>query len=137
MTDKLWSSMTDRERDAALAEAIGWDDITYWQDGAVSGRHETNGGQLLEIPTFTTSLDAVRLVEGVIEERNLGFEYVRALCSVCKVSIEPQQYYHEGEGAYENTISDYVEDDGVFRLLRATPAQRAEAAYKILVKDPS
>ena len=98
---KPWREMTDRERDAALATVAG-----------------------LGILPYTISLDAMRLVERVIEGRNMQRRYLEELAAREKHgSIACDLDCLAYEGASPRALWDFV---------CATPAQRAEAAYIVL-----
>jgi len=132
MINSPWSSMTDRERDAALAEALGcnlsWDAIIgrdpvptcHCTDFA----HDSGVG-LYGVFDYTCNIRAMRIVENEIERQGKAKDYMRALVSL--VSHNP--WIVRGEWWDIHSADLYV-------LFHAKTAQRAEAAYKILAKDP-
>lgn len=108
---KPWPDMTPREQDAALAELMGWDLDYVFRD--------TTGAPLVcgephVVPKFTASLDAIRLVEDEVERQGLQERYIEVLDKLVE--------YERAKGWTW------------FRwgILRATPAQRAQAAYAVL-----
>lgn len=133
---KDWSSLTDRERDAALAQSLGW----VLNPPNVRGLGwQTPDGRFLGTdahPHYTQSLDAMRTVEDEIERRGLIGRYQNALISVLDLDMQVfnsaiELSPHVAPSIPNNTF----EWDGhayLWRLLHATPAQRAEAAYKTL-----
>lgn len=114
---KAWTDMTPRERDAAIAERVmGWsavdvererthDGSTYFSPSA-----DSDGG----LPHYTTEHDAARLVEDEIERRGrlVQDRYVAALILI----LNPN------EGQYHAVH--------FWSLLRSTPEQRCEAAWR-------
>lgn len=112
---KTWADMTPREQDAALALAIGYTpcgcsnpECDLW----APPDHLNDGQSYRPFLSFTTSLDAMRLVEEEIEKRGFDNEYVAALRE-----LQPRPEFYKGLA---------------WRLMRSTPAQRAEAAYTVL-----
>ena len=113
--DKLWAEMTDRERDAMVAERVfGWGRVP--DEYPDMGWHVEDGLRVLDvIPLYTSA--TMRRVEDEIERRDLWMAYTCAL----------QGIVWSGEYA----AYDYP-DDVAWRLIRASAAQRCEAALRAM-----
>lgn len=129
MTSEPWSSMTDRERDAALATLLGMssqEEETYWPNTELVWRDKD--GMKVPAPTFTTSLDAMRLVEDEIEQRGLQEVYIRAFVDILEFpDIEVFDSAIETNSPHAPAMWDVL-----WQIAHATPAQRAEAAWRVL-----
>lgn len=128
---KPWDDMTPRERDTALAQALGYTIYHYDKDyrencyymlmdpngdpviAGRSGERKTEAGAWDDAPNFTTDYDDCRLVEDEIEHRNLQDRYAEAL--FCLVN--------------DKALFTVVE---WWNLIRATPEERCRAALEVL-----
>lgn len=115
---KPWAEMIDRERDVEI------DGLLYpgWVESRRVLLRDGKNSLLADlVPAYTTDHAAARLVEDEIERRGLGSEYASLLSGL--VDFHPYRMGH-------------TQDCGdLFRLVRATPAQRCEAAWRVLVLD--
>lgn len=119
----MWSSMTDRERDAALHKSLHH---RHNVEGEVycDGEHEKNEGcDWRPLPTYSTSFDAVRMIEDEIEKRGMQREYLHQLVGMQQGSVALDIDCLDYEGTMPRAL---------WSLVCATPAQRAEAAYRVL-----
>lgn len=144
---KLWSDMTDREHDEALAKLLGF--TTIWADDGFGHSlylHDTGArrvspnvtenchllgarwervridGEVHELfvrfcPVFTSRFEDIRTVEDEIEQRGISKFYIEMLASLLGITQQ---------GLQEHGASS------LWMMLRATPGQRAEAAYRVL-----
>ena len=108
-----WATMTDYGRNAAIAKLAG-----------------------LEHLPFFSSLDAARLVEGEIEHRGLVERYQNVLIEVLGLDMQVfnsaiELNPHFAPSVVSNTF-EWRGHASLWLYLRATPAQRAEAAYRVL-----
>lgn len=125
MADKPWSSLTDRERDAALHHAAFGGHIEFGPIPCPDGRagclvvHRGYTSEGVPVPCYITSLDAMRLVEDEIERRDKVYWYLLELYrTTCDApDMEAIRFIHFHEAWF---------------IQRATPAQRAEAAWRVL-----
>lgn len=108
-----WHSLTGREQDQAIASLLGWKKNTHGVWASPVGQHILGG-----LPSFTISLDAMRMVEGEIERRDLQVEYSATLKDIVAAAypLQPDQHFMFG----------------AWRLIHASAAHRAEAAYRAL-----
>lgn len=115
--NEAWVDMDNHEREEALAILLGWKKNPEGVRGigwvSPVGQHILGG-----LPSFTISLDAMRLAEEEIERRGLQVEYSSILKDIVAVAhpLQPDQHFMSA----------------VWRLIHAGAAQRAEAAYKVL-----
>jgi hypothetical protein len=93
-----------RALDAALARAMGW-----------AGYPQVSSGG---VPAYSTNPTAIRLAEDEIERRGLQDEYMTALFEI----------------VFNASFEQYVNTHEIWRIIRATPEQRARAALAALNK---
>lgn len=131
---KAWSDMSERERDAALHHKAFGRHIEYGPIPCPDGRagcmvaHMGYTSEGVPIPSYTTSLDAMRLVEGVIEETGLQRRYLEELATLqehrsiaCDLDCL----------AYEDAAAAHA----LWGFVCATAALRASAAYTVLKEN--
>lgn len=114
-----WTDMSTWDRNGAIAlEIIGWRiriqnthgiDVVIWID---PGGHDH-----LEPMRYTTSPSAVILVEDVIDQLGQSDNYIIALSNICNIDLYTRN---------ELPLS------ASWRLIRATPDQRCEAALRVI-----
>lgn len=134
----MWSSMTDRERDAVLAEAMGWTDIRYqeFQIGSDMYGLPPDGTQRAPIPGYTEDLGAARTIEDEIQKRGLIERYQNALIEILNLDMQVFNSAIEldphGAPAIPNNVFEWEGHAYLWLFSRAAPAQRTEAAYSVL-----
>lgn len=121
MSNKDWSKMTPRERDAWIAEWMG---ITVYRDthtisdevvlvGAYDGPKDNE--QATRILDYTTDPVAARLILDEVNQRGLHERFVQSLIHVMSMS------------APHAPISHFR----AFHLIHSTPDQQCEAIWRI------
>lgn len=125
-----------RKQDARVARALGWTtreipvgggSITYWNQP--DGRPSFWGVDVLGVlPPFTTDPVAARQVEDEIERRGLWERYTKALLEI--INPDAQLFSSALEHGGDPRALDIPST--LWGLIRATPAQRCEAALKVL-----
>lgn len=137
---KPWSDLTPREKDARVAEAMGWvlvdetphpehrkrgqvTDLWYQESGGMLWRIPHNRERINYATDFcpTVSLDHARLVLDEIKRRELQSPYVRELVEILGIY---------GDGEYYDWDRQW--GAAVWAILDATPDQRCEAAVTVL-----
>lgn len=112
-----WPTLTSREQDKALHQKL-FPRHNIEGERYCDGEHERHMGCVwLSLPLYTISLDAVGTVESEIGLRGLQHKYIYLLGVVLGVS---------------GAVYQGPDPEDIWTLLRATPAQRAEAAYRVL-----
>lgn len=124
--------------------ALGWIDIEdVNDDGTTDGSNpdpvrligippgyahisRLGGSPFHDVPDFRADPNATRLLEDEIERRGLQKDYLAALCRVLGfssdgVSGDPKHF------DFSTWLFDLVDEHELWKLLRATPPQRAAA----------
>lgn len=126
---KPWSDMKPREQDAALHQVAFGKHVEYGPIPCPDKRpgcmvaHLSYTSEGVRVPSYTTSLDAMRLVEDELAQQGLQREYLHRLAGMQQGSI-----------ACDVDCLDYESTPplALWSFVCATPAQRAEAAYAVL-----
>jgi len=138
MSDKDWSDMTPRERDAWIAEWMGHRPdpsrcrICGWSIGESIADGCTYDNCSMRPPPskryddplpYTTDMALVRLAEDKIEQYGLQWEYAQTLAFIAA----PSSFHHD-QGCYGTA----------WIVLRSTPDQRCEAIWRMMqtASDP-
>lgn len=113
--NKPWSEMLPREKDAFVAQAMGYEVITVTSE-LQTIRHRITGATRVLLH-FTLEYQAARLVEEEIERQNLVDRYIEALVDIL-------------ETGNTNIYGDQWEitSAALFLIRRATPDQICRAA---------
>lgn len=113
MTMTPYDTLTDREKDAAVAKALGWKAICSWADGVTEGvrpRKFACDEQKTLIPQFT--------------HERAGWAFLPEIFKACR---ERDWWWHiYGEGTVAVYIGDVV--DGTLRRIANTHADNLPAA---------
>lgn len=103
--------MTDEQINIAIAESLGWTEISDWKAAGINGLHPS--GQWTEvIPNYTADLNAMHEAEKVLTEIQCAFyrQNLREITTEMPASI---YVWHatarQRAGAYLRTIGKWIE----------------------------
>lgn len=112
-----WSEMTSRQRDAWIAEWLGWT-VDQRNEATVYAGYMP-GGAYAVVPHYTTDEQAVRQVVERIATRGPLEPFLFALAELVQADIT------DNRGAWSMYLA------GVLKVLRASPDQLCEAVWAI------
>lgn len=117
---KAWDEMSERERDALVAGAMGWTQIKMSDIFPDSVRGYAPGAKTeYEVPAYTDEDDRnpSKWVEDEIERRGLQSDYGGALAEIAGVSDD---FWYDATG------------DDVWKIAHVAPADRCRAALRAM-----